>query len=408
MTIFDDGTGGLSGRPTFADIIAPVTEADFFRDYYDRKPLHIPGDAEKFRGLMDWNILTGLLNMTAIWSSQSLLLQVDRRTVPPAQYCVPTHDRSGNSVLQPDSGKVMDLLRQGASLVANDIDSLTPQLSGAADAFETAFDAKTQVNLYCSWRQRQAFNSHFDTHDVFALHVEGEKVWRVYSTRMPHPIRHPRHQNDAYQEPKHEEQRGPLMMEVTMKPGDVLYLPRGWYHDALAASGGTVHMAFGVTGVIGFDAIGALSDFAVEDEAFRRNLPRAADGPDAMAKALADLGDRLKTLSRDPRVLQAVQAFQAGFRYPRGGISLPVTIEDRSFRMTAPDFRVMQQGRKTLLANKRGGVPIPPGREKAVAWIVERGTFARGDFLDAHSDLATADLDRLLADLIGMGVLAEA
>lgn len=403
MSIFDFG----KDRLCFADILSPVGEARFFRDHYDREPLHIPGDPEKFRGLMDWDVLTRLLNMTAIWSSRSLLLLADRQPVPPGRYCEQTQDRSGNTILQPVAAKVMDLLRRGASLVANDIDSLTPELSAAAAAFEAAFDARTQVNLYCSWRQRQAFNSHFDTHDVFALHAEGEKVWRVYSTRMPHPIRHPRHRNDAFDEADHEKQRGPLMMEVTMRPGDLLYLPRGWYHDALAASGGTVHMAFGVTGVIGFDVIGALSDFAVEDEAFRRNLPRAADGPDALAAALADLGDRLKTLSCDERVLKAVRAYQAGFRYPRGGMALPVAVRDRRFRVSAPGFKTARRGGQTLLAGPRGGVPIPPGREAPVTWILKRGAFARGDYLDAHCESTAADLDRLLLDLLSMGVLIE-
>ncbi|MEC9268562.1 MAG: cupin domain-containing protein [Pseudomonadota bacterium] len=401
MSIFENA----GDRPAFADIIAPVTPETFFAEYYDRKPLHIPGDAGKFGGLMDWDILTRLLNKTAIWTNKSLMLVADRQPVPARAYCESVDDRAGNSVLQPVPEKVMEFLRQGASLVANDIDTLTPELSALADAFEAAYDAKTQVNLYCSWKQRQAFNSHFDTHDVFALHVEGEKVWRVYNTRMPHPIRHARHQNDAYAEPAHEQQRGDLLMEVTMRPGDVLYLPRGWYHDALATSGGTIHMAFGVTSVIGLDVIGALSDFAVEDEAFRMNLPRSEAGPEALAAAIADLGDRLRSLSRDPGVLDAIRAHQAGFRNYRMGFSLPVEVVEKRFARTGPGFKVVRQGGRAALVGPRGGVPIPPGREAVVEWIVRRPSFGRGDYLDAHAGLPTADLDRLLQELIGMGVL---
>lgn len=403
MSLYDD-----PDRPvTLADILAPMTPETFFAEYYDRKPLHIPGAADKFAGLMDWDILTRLLNMTAIWSSKSLLLQADRQTLAPARYCTPAEDRSGNTVLQPDAGKVMELLRGGASLVANDIDTLTPELSRTAAAFEAAFDAKTQVNLYCSWKQRQAFNSHFDTHDVFALHVEGEKVWRVYSTRMPHPIRHDRHGNDSFDEAAHEKQRGPLLMEVPMTPGDVLYLPRGWYHDALASSGGTVHMAFGVTGLIGFDVIGALSDFAVEDEAFRLNLPRAEEGREALAARLADLGDRLRALSRDPKVIDAVAAYRAGYRTPRMGMALPVTIKDYSFALTGPNFKIEKRNGRALLVHPGGAAPIPPGGEPLLAWILKRKRFARAEYIEAHGAYATADLDRMLNDLVGMRVLDQ-
>jgi ribosomal protein L16 Arg81 hydroxylase len=403
MSLYDDPDRAV----TLADILAPMTPETFFAEHYDRKPLHIPGAADKFAGLMDWDILTRLLNMTAIWSSKSLLMQSDRQTLPPGSYCVPAEDRSGNTVLQPDAGKVMDLLRKGSSLVANDIDTLTPELSRTADAFEAAFDAKVQVNLYCSWKQRQAFNSHFDTHDVFALHVEGEKVWRVYSTRMPHPIRHERHGNDAYDETQHKKQRGPLLMEVRMTPGDVLYLPRGWYHDALASSGGTVHMAFGVTEMIGFDAIGALSDFAVEDEAFRRNLPRAAEGREALAARLADLGERLQELSRDPRVIDALAAYKAAYRMPRMGIALPVEVEDYRFALTGPNFRIAHQNGQALLVHPGGAAPIPPGGEPLLAWILERGRFVRSDYIEAHGAYSTDDLDRMIRDLVGMNVLAR-
>jgi ribosomal protein L16 Arg81 hydroxylase len=34
---------------------------------------------------------------------------------------------------------------------------------------------------------------------------------------------------------------------VTLKPGDLLYIPRGQFHDALASKNGAVHVAFGLT-----------------------------------------------------------------------------------------------------------------------------------------------------------------
>ena len=40
-----------------------------------------------------------------------------------------------------------------------------------------------------------------------------------------------------------------------MKPGDILYIPRGKYHDALASESGAVHIAFGVVYVKPIDII---------------------------------------------------------------------------------------------------------------------------------------------------------
>ena len=40
-------------------------------------------------------------------------------------------------------------------------------------------------------QSHQAFAPHYDTHDVFALHCEGEKVWNIYENFEQDPINHP-------------------------------------------------------------------------------------------------------------------------------------------------------------------------------------------------------------------------
>lgn len=397
------GTAGQGGYRDFAALLHPVTQDTFFRDHYDRRPLHIPGGAEKFARLMSWDILNDLLNMTAIWSAASMVLSLDRNILPPRLYCGEAVGRDGGSVRQPDAQKVMALLRKGASLIANDIDTLTPELRDCAAAFENALDAKAQVNLYCSWCKRQAFASHFDTHDVFALHMEGEKVWRIYETRMPHPIRHARF--TGMPDDFHAERRGALMQEVRMTPGDLLYIPRGWYHDALAAADGSIHITFGLTGLIGLDVIAALSDVAVDDEAFRRNAPRADAGRAALKKYLHDLSSRLAAFAKDDGFLQGFEGFRAAWRYPRGGFALPIRAEHVTYSLAGPNYRIDMRGAQAILVGPGGAAPIPPGRRDAVAWMLARKHFSRDDFMDSFSRFAAADLERLLADMTAMGVL---
>jgi ribosomal protein L16 Arg81 hydroxylase len=175
--------------PTFADILRPLSEDEFFAEYYDRKPLHLNDDPEKFAAVMSWEDLTSILNMTAVWSSSSLQLVRDKEVLPPREFCRTAPNRDGQTVLQPDAGKVMNLLQRGASLVANDIDTLTPGLRGIANALESALLGKAQANLYCSRKEHQAFGTHFDTHDVYAMHIAGEKLWRIYETRVEAPSR---------------------------------------------------------------------------------------------------------------------------------------------------------------------------------------------------------------------------
>ena len=390
--------------PSLTDLLHPVTETEFFADYYGKKFLHIEGGARKFEKVMSWDILTGILNQTAIWTSKSLQLVLDNDVVSPPAFCESVTNRDGFEVLQPDARKVMALLRRGASMVANDIDSLTPAVAGVAAALEVGLSGKAQANLYCSWQQRQAFGSHFDTHDVFAVHVTGEKLWNIYETRMDNPIAHPKFK--SYGQKWHDDNRGPVAAQVPMRPGDLLYIPRGQYHDAMATSDGTIHIAFGLTHVIGVDVLDMLLATVVDDVEFRRNMPRPEQGEAVTAAWLGGLGDRINALLHGPEATGAMIDFQREFRYPRGGIELPVPPAGRRFRVAAKGLSVVQQDGNWMLSGDKGAVPIPPGQESAVSWIIARPGFTEGELAESFPGKDPPGFEDLLGALTGMKVIA--
>ncbi|MFQ6018292.1 MAG: cupin domain-containing protein [Kiloniellaceae bacterium] len=390
----------------FADILHPVTPAAFFAEYHDKKPLHIPGAPDKFASVMSWQSLNGLLNMTTIWSAASLQLVLDKAVIPAAQYCRPGIDRNKIQVMQPDAARVTALLRQGASLVANDVDALAPGLRAVSEALEAALGAKAQANLYCSWRQRQAFDSHFDTHDVYVLHVEGEKVWRVYQTRVDTPIAHPRFK--SYGQAHHDRAKGKVLMDITMRPGDLLYLPRGQYHDALASSAGTLHASFGLTAVIGIDFVDLIRDMAIEDSLFRANVPAPATGEAPVATHVRRLAARLGELAASPEALDRFTSFQRGFRYARGGFRLPEAATVPEFRVRGRGLKVVKSGSVWALVDKARSVPIPPGGNKLVAWVIDRERFSGDEIAAAFPDTAIEERTRMLRDLAAMKVIEPA
>lgn len=310
---------------TFADLIAPVTPEEFFRDYYGRRALHVPGAADKFAGVMTWQRLNRLLDMTALWSQDTIILKHDTQTIPPSAYSVQTTDRRDQQVMQPDPAKVMDLIRRGASFGLNRIDTLDDGLRAVGDALEEALAGKAQANLYCSRKATQAFDVHFDTHDVFAIHCEGEKEWHLYETTEDAPINHP-----AFRKLPLEQRRaraGKMAQTLVLKPGDLLYVPRGLYHDALCVTDGCVHIAYGVTTVIGLDLLTLLANRAPGESLFRRSLPNPAHAgyDEALRACLEELGDALKAMAADRQSLDFLKQYQTQhFRTARGGFSLPV------------------------------------------------------------------------------------
>jgi len=389
---------------SFADMLAPITPETFFADHYGQQWLYIPGDARKFPDVLNWSSLTALLNKSGIWTSTNLGLVLDRKGVPILDYCYPTKTPDGVDIFRPDGARVMGLLRKGASLVANEIDSFTPGLSALASVLEETLSAKVQANLYCSWQAHQAFDSHFDTHDVYAIQLEGEKLWHIYEGCLDNPISHPAF-NDMPQS-QHEQQKGRLEAEIVMRPGDVMYLPRGHYHDAIAVTGDSMHVTFGATAVIGLDFLNTLMEAAADDPLFRADCPRPAEGRQRMAAHLEALAERAAEIGQSAPFAETMTALRAGFYYPRGGYDLPVQLEKQSFNVR-PGFELVWDGEKAVLNGPRGSLPVPEGLGQAVEWIVRQERFTADEFAGSAEALEPAVRDKLLGDLVTMKVLDQ-
>ena len=394
---------------SFDAIMAPLGAERFFAEYEGKQPLHLKGAADKFAAVMTWARLNDLLGQATIWSHNTLSWcstrsrSRRRATAPPrsaataARCCAPIPTRSRS------------ILQRGATLVANDIDHLSPGLTAFADAMERALGGKVQGNLYLSSRRRQGFGAHFDTHDVYAVHVEGTKTWHIYEGRAHDPIAHPLFKTLSREH--HEKAKGAKLMDVHMEPGDLLYLPRGQYHDALADEGGTVHIAFGVTYPIGFDVMTLLFDRVAAEPEFRANLPRP-DGPAAaaaLAAHLAALGERIQTILAEPETAAQIAALQRGFRYPRHAYDLPGLLEQPAedrFRVRAKGIRLVQQGGRYGLVQEgsRAATEVPAevsadGRVGAGA----AGVHARRAGA-AFPERQSAQIAQLLRDLGAMRV----
>lgn len=401
-----------------AALLAPVTPERFFAEHYDKAPLHVRGTPEKFAAVLSWRQINRLLDMTHIWSATSLKLVLDGVAVPPEQFCTRATSRDGAPVMQPDARMVQGWIAKGASVVMNDVDSLTPGLASVSNALETAGLGKAQANVYISWQSHKAFATHYDTHDVWAVQVEGEKTWNIWEGRAEWPIPHPafRGQPQAH----HDQARGKLRGTVLMKPGDLLYLPRGWYHDALAEAPASVHIAYGVHAPLGMDLLNILTERALYDAEFRKPLPRQ-DGSAAARFALTQraglLGQRLAELCRDPKVMEVLAQFVAGYRWSRGGydmlaargIAAPAAAEAAgdapAFRVIAGGAKPVRRGAEWVVKTAQGTVPLTPPEAEAAAWLLARPDVTTAELARAHPGV---NAEGLVARLAGAGLLAPA
>lgn len=95
---------------------------------------------------------------------------------------------------------------------------------------ESEFGCMIGSNAYLTPLNSQGFAPHYDDVDVFILQLEGFKRWRVYAPFNKAETL-PRASSRDYTE-KEVEEMGEEEVDMVLGPGDVLYLPRGWIHQA--------------------------------------------------------------------------------------------------------------------------------------------------------------------------------
>lgn len=319
------------------NLLHPISPEHFLGEYVGRKPLHIPasGDGGK-AAILTWPDFNRLLGQGSLWTSAHLRLMRNYVAVPPDQYCHPVATPQGE-VLRPWPQKVEVFLSAGASLIANDVLSIHEPLMRIGETLSRTFAASIGANIYCSFRGVQAFGTHFDNHDVIVIQTGGTKVWNLYESRADSPVEN--FPDDDATRRWFEQTRGALMQQVTMQPGDVLYLPRGWYHDALATDGPSLHVTFAITPLHGRTLLALLNLEAMKDPAYRAFAPPATgDGGAALAAHLVEYSQILARIAASPAFAEEVARSQTRMTPRPPSFTLPERKPITLIRTTGRSF----------------------------------------------------------------------
>ncbi len=127
-------------------------------------------------------------------------------------------------------------INKGAAVVLEGIDIL--------DANVNEFVARLDDSLPCvlansevffSQQDNEAYPAHCDADDVLVVHLAGKKIWQLF---QPQQRRYAGIANLS------DQQLGPVMQEVSMRPGDALYVRAGVPHRCKTPAPFSLHMSF--------------------------------------------------------------------------------------------------------------------------------------------------------------------
>lgn len=157
-------------------------------------------------------------------------------------------------------------LRSGSTLIIDRCNSYFEDICRFSDDLSGLFGCRVTANMYASFCSSSGFGLHFDDHDVIALQLEGEKEWRIHPPTHADPM--PSQKSFYYQEPMDE----PIHV-AQLTPGQALYVPRGYWHEANSRDSNSLHVSFVINRPRKFDVVKHMISALNDDEFFRSSLP---------------------------------------------------------------------------------------------------------------------------------------
>ncbi|MEU6023709.1 cupin domain-containing protein [Micromonospora sp. NPDC047134] len=190
--------------------------------------------------------------------------------------------------------KILELYAGGATLVLQGLHRNWPPLIDFTRDLSLAVGQPLQVNAYLTPPGSQGFATHYDTHDVFVLQVDGRKHWRIHPPVLPDPLE--RQPWGGRADEVAATAAGPATLDVVLGPGDALYLPRGWLHSAQAQESSSLHLTVGVRALTRYALVEELLALATEDPRLRAALPFGIDlaDPEAIEPELTETVEALR------------------------------------------------------------------------------------------------------------------
>ncbi len=185
-----------------------------------------------------------------------------------------------------DEKKIRALIEQGATLLMRRIDQWHGPTRDTLASLSAELQRPVEAFCFVTPPGTQGVPLHRDDADVLVLQLNGSKDWRVHEGPA----------DGDWQLGKVEGQPPAEVLVTTVHAGDVLYIPRGFPHQAVGSGGLSAHLSLTIREIHMGDLFRSLQKLSakgmniaarpLDDEAV---LAAATTMIDHVAKALADL-----------------------------------------------------------------------------------------------------------------------
>jgi len=319
----------------FTELLAPALPEGFFRDHWERKPLHVSrGDAHYYDFVLTNEDLEKIISSTDL---RYPAIQLARNGAYLAPEAYTKNIKHGSEFFNgvPDIAQIQSEYRSGSTVVLPALQRTWAPLRQLCEALENDFSHPVHANAYLTPGDSPGFTPHYDTHEVFVLQVAGSKRWRVFEPPLTLPHRTQPFTPAGYVLP------APIL-ELELKQGDLLYLPRGYVHAAHTSSGHSAHVTIGITVYTWVELLSELVASSKDMLDFRAALPPGFATREeirtVLKDGLAQCIDQLRRNTDYDRVIENfVQKVRSGRARPEGTFRSDVRVIGLRTQLKTPE-----------------------------------------------------------------------
>ncbi|GAX20479.1 hypothetical protein FisN_22Hh049 [Fistulifera solaris] len=324
-------TASQRSRATLEFLLGKVSAAEFYAKYWEQNPLFIQKTtdthARRFEHLLSKSRIKEILQEKATYYGRDLNVARYEKSKDGVKRRVTLDRLKDKVVCEEDPTDVRNFVKvdpddiwthyeRGCTIRLLCPHEHSDEIQALLSTLELEWGCMVGANAYLTPpNSSQGFAPHYDDIEAFCLQLEGKKRWKVYAPLNPESVL-PRFSSSDFRE---EDLVGiQPVLDVVLEAGDMLYMPRGWIHQACTLRSGaednehSLHLTVSamqqwawadLMEVVFPEAVQAAAESAKSNE-LRQGLPRNFldymgamhdNNPDKMPEALKMLAKRVES-----------------------------------------------------------------------------------------------------------------
>ena len=223
-------------------IIDPVPLKDFYKEFWEKKPLLVRAKNKKrYDGLLSLDGIKEMSKKRKLYYARDLNVTRYKKNSDGIKRRItldklPSNDKEKNAGVLVDSAELWSNYEKGCTIRLLCPHKHEDNIHSLLSTLELELQCMVGANAYLTPpKSSQGFAPHYDDIEAFCLQLQGSKRWKVYEPTLKLP-------RESSEDFTAEDLDGMKpVMDIILEQGDLLYMPRGWVHQACTLKDNNEH-----------------------------------------------------------------------------------------------------------------------------------------------------------------------